>query len=697
MRAALLLLSLLVAVAAEQACRGPDCDAADDEGAGKYSREKNQPGDIRGQMAKLQSAFVNLMKDPYNPDVLSASLGDLALFADTPEGKKFLAQFGDVMDGDGGGAAGAMVRQLFGSVLAGNVDLSKLMSDGISASTLASFAGGLMKKDGGNGMKMDDLKPMLQSFMKVIKDEQASPFLLDRLQDAFKDTMSDADLRKFEKSAAGVLGSIKAASSLDDSDFVYDQSALETFESFMQDFVDEQEWDWSRTGSTFMREIKKVMRAFPGSEDQIGRLLPSVMEVIADEKPSSQEMPEIITNFGGILGNVVKKDDSDSELIIAMLNKLKTPQGTDNAESKPNSEKVKEAEKVEENEIETESDNDAKAKVEPNTDGKKPAITAEEVMKKAESMMHNVPDFSKLTDSLSAITSDPMAMQALLMKAASGGLDMSSLSDLLPELDGMEEVSSYLSQIQSSKDEKEVAGHFHAVMDSIGGAFGMLKSEDIRRSAIEQALPYIRTAHDFLKEPLALMKIQMGVSSLASMYDTSVAKLIDMAAPLVEAQLEPLGVQLDFKEFCDDTHKLFLKAFSDVYQSRKSPIRKLSGVKEDQYIVDTVDHSVAEPVILAYTAYRQIRHNPECLLQALCRANREAKETDAGAYGVRTSVTKGVSRLFGLLLASAEHDIDSVVHEQVTEAVSEGQTDGNCEKLYPADCDEQPEELDVLF
>ena len=705
MRATVLLLPLLAVAAAEQACRGPDCDGADDEGAGKYSREMNRPDDIRSQMAKLQSALLSLMKDPYNPEVLRSSLADLALFADTSEGKRFLDKFSDVLEGDGGGAAGTVIRQLFNSVLAGNVDLSKLMSDGVSAGTLISLASGLMKKDGGDGkgMKMDDLKPIMQNFMQVIKDEQASPFLLDRLNDAFKESMSESDLRKFEKTAAGVLGGIKAASNLDDSDFVYDQSALETFESFMQDFVDEQEWDWSRTSSTFMREIKKVMRAFPGSEDQIGRLLPSLMEVIADEKPTDKELPEIITNFGGILGNVVKKDNSEPEFVRRILNKLKTPMDADkNKEKKAENEAAKEAEKPEDNEIETEpvEDTKTKSKVEAETeksDGKKATISTAEVLKKAEGMLHKVPDFSKLSDSLSAIANDPMAMQMLMMKAASGGLDMNSLSSMLPEVDGMEEISAYMSQIQNSKDEKEVAGHFHAVMDTVGDAFNLLRSEDIRRSAIEQGLPYIRMVHDFLKEPLALMKIQMGVASLASMYDTSVEKLIKTAAPIVEEYAEPLGFQLDFKSFCDDTHKFLLKVYNEVYQSRKSPIKKLSGVKEEQYIVDTVDHSVGEPVILAYGAYRQVRRRPECLLQSLCRANREAKETDAGAYGVRATVTKAVSRLFGMLLASVEHDMDSVVHDQVSEAISEGQTDGNCEKLYPAECDEDPEELDVIF
>ncbi|KAF0289217.1 hypothetical protein FJT64_012471 [Amphibalanus amphitrite] len=704
MRAALLLL-LAASVCAEQACRGPDCSGSDSEGAGKYSREKNQPKqEIRAQMAKLQSALLNLMKDPYNPEVLRSSLADLALFADTPEGKRFLERFGDVMDGNGGGASGALIRQIFGSVLAGNVDFSKLMTDGISASTLATLATGLLKKDGGggNGIKMEDLKPIMQNFMQVIKDEQASPFLLDRLTDAFKETMTEAELKKFERSAAGVLGGIKAASNLDDSDFVYDQSALETFESFMQDFVDEQEWDWSRTGSTFMREVKKVMRAFPGSEDQIGRLLPSLMEVIADEKPSEKELPEIITNFGGILGNAVKKDSAEPELVKLMLQKLKTPLDEKTKESEPENEAVVEEENPEDNEIDTEPVEDVKSKAKsrddtPKSEGKKATISADEVLKKAEDMVNKVPDLSKLTDSLSAIANDPVALQALMMKAASGGLDMNSISSMLPEVDGMEDITAYLSQIQNSKDEKEVAGHFHAVMDSVGDAFSLLNSEDIRRSAIEQGLPYIRMVHDFLKEPLALMKIQMGVASLASMYDTSVEKLIDMAAPIVEEYAEPMGIHLDFKSFCDDTHKFFLKVYNEVYQSRKSPIKKLSGVKEDQYIVETVDHSVGEPVMLAYSAYRQVRRRPECLLQALCRANREAKETDAGAYGVRSTVTKSISRLFGMLLASVEHEMDSVVHDQVTEAVAEGQADGNCEKLYPADCDEDPEELDVIF
>ena len=421
----LLLLTLLAVAVAEQACRGPDCDGADDEGAGKYSRELNQPGDIRAQMAKLQSALFSLMKDPYNPDVLRSSLADLALFADTPEGKRFLEQFSDVMDGDGGGAAGARVRQVFSSVLAGNVDISKLMSEGISAGSLANIASALLKKDGGGGtgMKMDDLQPMLQNFMQVIKDEQASPFLLDRLNDAFKDSMSESDLKKFEKTAAGVLGGIQAASNLDDSVFVYDQSALETFESFMQDFVDEQEWDWSRTSATFMREIKKVMRAFPGSEDQIGRLLPSLMEAIADEKPTDKELPEIITNFGGILGNAVKKDNSEPEFVRGMLNKLKTPLDMGKAgEKEGGSEAVH---KPEDNEIETEPADaiKAKAKVESETeksDENQATINAAEVLKKAEDMMNKVPDLSKLTDSLSAIANDPVAMQALMMKAASG-------------------------------------------------------------------------------------------------------------------------------------------------------------------------------------------------------------------------------------------------------------------------------------
>ncbi|XP_037077559.1 uncharacterized protein LOC119098677 [Pollicipes pollicipes] len=234
-------------------------------------------------------------------------------------------------------------------------------------------------------------------------------------------------------------------------------------------------------------------------------------------------------------------------------------------------------------------------------------------------------------------------------------------------------------------------------MDSVADAFGLLKSEDIRRSAIEQALPYIRMAHDFLKEPMALFKIQMGAASLATMYDTSVSKLIEMAAPHVEDTVATMGINLDFEAFCDDTYKFLLKAYSEVYQSPKSVFRKLSGKKEDNYIMDTLDHSLGEPVVLAYSAYRQIRRKPECLLQALCRANREAKETDAGEYGVRSTVMKGTSRLFGLLLASAEHDVDSVVHEQVAEAVAEGQDEGNCENLYPGECEEDGEELEVIF
>ena len=48
-----------------------------------------------------------------------------------------------------------------------------------------------------------------------------------------------------------------------------------------------------------------------------------------------------------------------------------------------------------------------------------------------------------------------------------------------------------------------------------------------------------------------------------------------------------------------------------------------------------------------------------------------------------------------MLLASVEHDIDSVVHDQVTEAVAEGQADGNCEVSLAAPGD--PDWLPRLY
>jgi len=709
----LLLLACAARAAAEQSCRDGVCDEEDDEGADKYSQERNKPTNLKDQMAMLQGALMSLLKDPHNPDVLRSSLAELALFAETPEGQRFLDQFSGVIAGEGGGATGAMVRQLFTSVLSGRVDVGKLMKDGISAGSLASLAGGLLGKGGGDtdkgsGMTTESLIPILQTFLKVIKDEQASPFLLDRLNEVFLESMPEKQLKQFERTAAGVLGGIRAASAPDDSAFVYDESALETFESFLQDFVDEQEWDWSKTGPIFMREVKKVMRMFTGSEDQIGRLMPSVMEAVADAKPSAAELADIIDNFGGVLGNVVKKDNAEPEFVNLLLNKLKTPLPQAKAEAvkegilteDPNAKATKETKKEEEEEVKQAEVKKDEEEAEKESD----LPSMEEVdaaIKKAEGAFGNVPDLSKVAASLGALSSDPMAMQMIMMKLAAagggGGLNLQTLQSALPEVEGLDEITNYLTQIQGSKDEREIAGHFHSVMDAVGDAFGLLKSEDVRRTAIEQAMPYIRTAHDFLKEPLAVLKIQMGVTSLASMYETSVPHLLEMAAPHVDDTLAGLGVDLDFKEFCDDAHKFALKVHNEVYQSPKSALKKLSGRKEEKYIIDTVDHSVGEPLVQAYVAYRHIRGQPECLLQTLCRANREARQTDAGKYGVRSNFIKGATRLFGMLLASAEHDLDSVVHTQVSEAINEGQGEGNCEKLYPAECDDDAQDSEILF
>lgn len=678
MRPLYLLLSLVcVAVtAAEPSCmEGGACEHTDEEGAEKYSRERNKPEGIVDQMALLKNALLDLVKDPYNPDVLRSSLAELALFAETKEGQKFLEQFTAVMDGKGGGATGALVRQMFTSVLAGRVDVGSLMTEGISAGSLANLAGGILGKNAGkegNGMKTEDLLPILHRFLNIIKEEQASPFLLDRLNEAFTETMSESQLRKFERTAAGVLGGIKAARGEDDSHFEYDQSALETFESYMQDFVEEQEWDWSRNGATLMKEVKKVMRIFTGAEDQIGRLLPSLMEVIAEAKPTAAERVEIIDNFGGILGNVVKKDSAEPEFVHVLLEKLKMPLKDAKAEAEKLGLKTKddwpetskkekdvkeddfEEEIVvdEEEEIVDEKTNIAQEEEDTQASGTDSADKSaglpsmdevDSALKKAEGAFANVPDISKLADSIATIANDPAAMQDIMLKVASSGgnLNMQTIAEMVPQLEGLDQVTNYLTNMQESADEKEIAAHFHEVMDAVGDAFDLLKSDDVRRTALEQALPYIHYAHDFLKEPMALLKIQMGVASLSNMYGTSVSDIIDMAAPYVEDFVTPLGIQLNFIDFCNDAHKFMLKVYKEVYESKKSIFKTLRGHKEDEYIVSTLDHSLGEPLMEAYSAYTRVRRQPECLLQALCVANRRVAQSDAGAYGVRTTFMEG--------------------------------------------------------
>lgn len=654
---------MVIVVHAEDVCTGNDCGTTTDEGAGKYYRSKNQPGgSVASRVAKLQSALMNLMQNPHDKKVLSSSLVELAEFIETPEGKRFLDHFSDMLDGGGkAGPAGAMVQQLFSAVLAGNVDLGGLMKNGLNAESLASLASGVLKKDsGGSNVDFKDVMPLLKNFLQVVKEEQGSPFMLDKLTKAFEDTLSMDQLKNFEKSAAGVLSSIAAAKDEKDSNFEYDTVALESFESFSKEFFDTHQWDWETNKPTFMAEIKKVLRSHPGSEDHIGRHLPSVLETIADDKPTESHRREIITNFGGIIGFVVGKDNSNPDFVLQLTDKLRTPLKSMNKEGKETAtKKIKQVEAGEKR-----GDINEPKVANPNP----------------ENFLSQISDLiEKFSES-----SKGSSLQQIMQKVSSlKDSKMEDLENMMPEFEGMDKVKSYLDQVQQSGDEKEMAEHFHKLMDVISESFDILNSKDVRLEALNQVLPYIRMAHDFLKDPMALFKIQMGIVSLTAMYQTTVDQLVKQAAPYVDNSLSGLGIQSDLETFVNDAKQFLLQAYQSIYQSPNSVVKTMTVSQLDEYTIESMDHSLAEPLVLVFEGYRTVRKHPECLLQTLCSLHRNAKETDKGHLGLRPAVTKVFSRLFGILLVTSEYGLDSPVHEQILEALDEGEGGGNCEMRYP--------------